>query len=57
MRFAEVGFGGVVEDEDVGWFYEFFLDAGGREKDVTIFSNGGTAACAGDLVNARKLVV
>lgn len=49
LRFTEVGFGGVVKDEDVGWFNEFFLDAGGRKEDVFIFSNGGTAACASDL--------
>lgn len=50
LRFAKVGFGGVVEDEDVGWFHEFFLDARRREEDVIIFSDRGTSTCAGDLV-------
>lgn len=27
LRFADIGFCGIVEDEDVGWFHEFFLDA------------------------------
>jgi hypothetical protein len=57
LRFAEVGFCGVVKDEDVGWFYEFFLNAGGGEEDVIIFSNGGAAACAGDLLRVSILVV
>lgn len=27
LRFADIGLREIVEDEDVGWFHEFFLDA------------------------------
>lgn len=49
LRLANVGFGRIVEDEDVGWFHEFFLNARRSEEDVVIFSYGGAAACAGNL--------
>jgi hypothetical protein len=50
LRFTDVGFGGIVEDEDVGWFYEFFLDARGRKEDVIMLSDGGAATCSSDLI-------